>query len=67
MPIVILQVVIKHRHVVDDFALPVAEIVRGPDVVSGHVIVVVDIPPVNFLRIERTVGAFTNAALGCLK
>ena len=57
----------NHRHVVDDFALPGADIVRGPNVVVFHDIVVLDLPPIGVQRNERTVGAVANAALGRFK
>ena len=67
VPVVATQVVKKHRHVVDDFALTVAGVVRSTDVVAGHVVVVVLLAPVGVLSIEWTVGAAANAADGRLQ
>ena len=64
MPVKAVKVVKEHRHVVDDFTLPVAEVVRGTDIVSGHVVVVVYLAPVGVLTIEWTIGAATDAADG---
>ena len=62
--IVAAQVVEEHWHVVDDFALPVAEVVCGTDVVAGYVVRVVHLEPVGVLAIERAVGPAADAANG---
>ena len=62
MFIIAAQIVEEHRHIVDDFALPVAKVVRGTDLVACHVIVVVLLAPVCVLTIEQTVGAAADAA-----
>lgn len=67
MFVVTLQVVEKHCHVVNDIALPVAEIMRGADIVKNHLIVIVYFSPVGVFRIVRTVSADTNPAFGRFK
>ena len=46
MPVVSLQIVQTHRRVENDCAMPIADIVRGIDVVAKHVIVVQHFSPV---------------------
>ena len=67
MLVVTEQVVEKYRYVVDNFALPVAKIVRGVDVVAGNVIVIVDLPSVSVIKIECMVVAVSEKALGRFK
>ena len=67
VPIVAAQVVEEHRHVVNDIALPVAEVVRVTDVVASHVVVVVHLAPVGVLAIKRAVGPAADAADGRFK
>lgn len=51
MPVLAAQIVNKHRHFLDDFSLSVAELMRGINVVAGHVLVLVDFSPVGVLAI----------------
>ena len=65
--VVAAHVVEIHWHVINDYALPVAKVVRGANVVIGHVFVVVHLAPVSMLTIERTVGVAADAAVGRFK
>ena len=67
MYVITSQVLENQWNVVDEFLLPVADIVCGINVVVNHVIVLVDCASVGVLRIERTVGAVADAALGRFK
>ena len=64
VPLVAAQVVEEHRHVEDDFAMPVAKVMRGTDIVACHLVVVVHLAPVGVLAIGWTVGAAADAAYG---
>ena len=67
MLVVATQIVEKHRHVVDDFALPVANVVCGTIIVISYVVVVVHLAPIGVLAFERAVGAAADAADGRFK
>ena len=55
------KVVENQRHVVDILTLPVAEVVRGTEVVADYVIVIVHLALVSVLTIDETVGVVANA------
>ena len=65
VPVVAAHVVKEHRHVIDDFALQFAKVVRCTNVVAGNVVVVVHLAPVGVLTIKQTIDAAADAADSC--
>ena len=64
MRVVPAEVVEKYRDVVDHTPFAVALIVRGTEVVTGHVVVVSDFAVVRAVRIERSVPFVADATFG---
>ena len=60
MPVLAAQFVDKHWLVVNDFALPIAKIVRSTNVVPSHVIVVLQFALVDVFAIKQTIGKAEN-------